>query len=1131
MNSNFAFLERQWPGLLAEARRAEQLALADPRTSCFYARRTLELAMKWLYTYDRRLELPYQDKLAALVHEPSFARCSGERIVAKARFIKDSGNAAVHSGREISREAAVGVLRELFHFCFWLARSYSRAEPPPDRLQFDAALLPDPRERVRRSREQLRALQEELSERDDKLTQLVGQKELISQELLAVREELAKALAANEARPDTHDYSETETRDRFIDLLLFEAGWPLADERDREYEVQGMPNPQGKGYVDYVLWGMDGRPLALVEAKRTRVSPKQGQQQAKLYADCLEQQFGRRPLVFYTNGYEHWYWDDKRYPPRRVQGFLKRDEMELAIQRRDSLKPLGEEDINEGIAGRHYQTRAIRRVAESFETDRMRKSLLVMATGAGKTRTVIALSDLLMRCNWAKRVLFLADRRALVKQAARAFKAHLPASSPVNLLDESDGEGRVFLSTYPTMMNLIDDSVDGEKRFGPGHFDLVVIDEAHRSVYQKYRAIFDYFDSLLVGLTATPKDEVDRNTYSLFELEDGVPTDHYSLDEAVRDGYLVPPVAISVPLKFQREGIRYDELSEEAKEQWDALDWDEEDGEIPDSVDANAVNQWLFNRDTVDKVLRHLMERGIKVDGGDTLGKTIIFAKNNDHAEFIEERFNANYPHLKGQFARVITYAVKYADTLIDEFSDRRKMPQIALSVDMLDTGIDIPEVVNLVFFKLVRSKTKFWQMLGRGTRLCPDLFGPGQDKTHFQVFDYCQNLEFFSQNPQGSDGSTGESLSSKLFRSRVEITAELDGRGAGLADSELQEQERRLHDELLGELKEYVARMNPDNFIVRMQRRLVEKYQQEESWKELGSEERQELATHLAELPSELVDRDTDAKRFDLLLFRLQLSTLQHSPWYERQKQQLQKLAEILNENDMMRIPDIQKQQALVLDLLSDEWWQDVTVPMLDNVRRKLRGLMHLIQWRGRRPVYTDFEDVLGEEVVVSLPDLGEAVDREKFREKAQKFLRQHEDHIAVRKIRSSLKLNAADLDEIEKLLIAEGIASEQEINQATLDSGGFGRLVRSLVGMDRETAIEAFSAFINDVNATPNQIEMLYMIIEQYCEHGSFDARQLFASPFTDVAPRGPQEVFRDGKLDALLAVISEINEDSAA
>ena len=575
--------------------------------------------------------------------------------------------------------------------------------------------------------EQLRALETSLREKDEKLSTVLADRQALDEELQRLRAEIAEVKRANALQPDAHDYSEAETRDYFIDLLLREAGWPLDQPRDREFPVEGMPNEEGQGFVDYVLWGDDGKPLGLVEAKRTRKSAKVGQQQAKLYADCLEERFGQRPVIFYTNGYDHWLWDDAAYPPREVQGFLKKGELELTIQRRTTRRPLGSALVDKNIVERYYQERAIRRIGEAFEKDRDRKALVVMATGAGKTRTVIALCDLLMRCNWVKRVLFLADRVALVNQAVGAFKTHLPDAPPVNLVTDRETEGRVFVSTYATMMGLIDESKDGQRRFGPGHFDLVVIDEAHRSVYQKYAAIFDYFDSLLVGLTATPKDEVDRDTYRLFDLERGVPTDNYGLEDAVKDGFLVPARAISVPLKFPREGITYAELSEEEKEEWDAREWTE-DGTVPDRVEAAAVNQWLFNADTVDKVLGHLMTSGQAVAGGDRLGKTIVFAKNQDHAEFVQERFDINYPHHKGAFARVIHCGLPYAQSLIDDFHDPKKAPHIAISVDMLDTGIDVPDVVNLVFFKLVRSKTKFWQMVGRGTRLRPDLFGPGKD-------------------------------------------------------------------------------------------------------------------------------------------------------------------------------------------------------------------------------------------------------------------------------------------------------------------------------------------------------------------------------------------------------------------
>ncbi len=1136
--SQFAFLQREWPAVFEAAAKAEAAVRADPRTACFYARRTLELAVHWAYKHDAALRLPYQDNLSALIHEPSFKRTAGEAVFNKARVINTLGNRAVHSHRAVPESDALAAVRELFHVAYWFARTYGRVGRPAPGLRFDPAALPRPAAVAQQTAEQLRTLEEGLRERDEKLAAVLADKDALDEELKRLRAEVAKAKQAAAAQPDTHDYSEAETRDTFIDLLLKEAGWPLDQTRDREFEVSGMPNEQGKGFVDYVLWGDDGKPLGLVEAKRTRRDARVGQQQAKLYADCLERQFGRRPVIFYSNGYEHWIWDDARYPPRQVQGFYKKAELELLIQRRTTRRPLAEEAINAEIAERHYQTRAIRRIAEAFERDHDRKALLVMATGAGKTRTVIALADLLMRCNWVKRVLFLADRVALVNQAVNAFKRHLPDASPVNLVTEKEAEGRVFVSTYPTMMGLIDESRDGQRRFGVGHFDLVVIDEAHRSVFQKYRAIFDYFDSLLVGLTATPKDEVDRNTYSLFDLENGVPTDAYGLDEAVRDGFLVPPKAVSVPLKFQREGIRYDDLSEEEKDQWDALEWDQ-DGQAPDRVEAEAVNKWLFNKDTVDKVLEHLMTRGLKVAGGDRLGKTIIFAKNQAHAEFIAERFNANYPHYKGAFARVITFKTEYAQSLIADFSNKEKDPHVAISVDMLDTGIDIPEVVNLVFFKLVRSKTKFWQMLGRGTRLCPDLFGPGQDKTCFFVFDYCGNLEYFSQEIPATEGAIADSLGKRLFKARLALIAELDKK---LVDAEHDETREALapphghpttdaevRAQIAAMLQGEVAAMNLDNFVVRPHRRLVEKFSKPETWTSLSPEALADLLNEVAGLPAEVGPEKEEAKRFDLLILKLQLALLHAEGGYVRLRERVVQIAGLLEEKSS--IPMVQAQMKLIQDVQTEAWWQDVTVAMLEHMRRRLRDLVYLLDKRQRKTVYTDFEDVMGPESEVDLPGVGTGTDFEKFRAKARAFLRQHLDHVAIHKLRTNKPLTRNDLAALERMLSESGLGDPDKLRRIAEASQGLGLFVRSLVGMDRGAAKEAMAGFLEGRTLSANQIEFINLIVDHLTEHGVIEPGRLYESPFTDLTPTGPEALFTQSELDELIRSLETVKSTAVA
>ncbi|WPO42035.1 DEAD/DEAH box helicase family protein [Tardiphaga sp. 42S5] len=1138
--SNFAFLAAEFPAVHEAATEAERQAGVSPTAATFFAGKAVEVAVKWAFRSDPNLKLPYQDNIAALLHEPTFRKAAGEAVFTKAKYINSLRNRAVHEEKKTSPGDAAGAVKELFHVCFWLARTYARQSKPADGLVFDPSQLSRRDDVLKKTFAYVKAQQAELDAKNGELARLLADRQNLDDELKALRAQVASARKAAETQPDHHDYNEAETRDRYIDLLLREAGWALDRPEDIEFRVEGMPNNEGIGFVDYVLWGANAKPLGLVEAKRTRKDARQGQQQAKLYADCLEARFGQRPVIFYSNGYEHWVWDDTRYPPRQIGGFYKRDELELLIQRRTSRKPLGAESINRKIVERPYQHRAIRNVARSFEADGLRKALLVMATGSGKTRTVIALIDLLMRAGWAKRVLFLADRVALVNQGGKAFKEHLPDAAPVNLVTDRTGQGRVFLSTYPTMMNLIDGKQEGKIKFGPGHFDLIVIDEAHRSVYQRFRAIFDYFDSFLVGLTATPKDEIDKNTYSLFDLEDGVPTDAYSLDEAVADGYLVPPSAISVPLRIVRSGLRYDDLTAEEKDQWDMLEWGED--EVPDSVDAAEVNKRLFNEDTVDHVIAHLMTNGIKVEGGDRLGKTIIFAKNQAHAEFIEKRFNAAYPALAGHFARIITHQTNYAQSLIDDFSKKAKAPHIAISVDMLDTGIDVPEVVNLVFFKQVRSKTKFWQMIGRGTRLCPDLFGPGQDKEFFRVFDYCQNLEFFGANPEFKEASTAKSLSERLFAARLDLVVALDKKkqkadGFSAGDQEAYEaseagdkppSEDDIRADALTTLQEIIAGLNPDNFVVRQHRRAVEKYRESEAWQSIDDETRQELLDEVAPLPSARGFGTEEAKRFDILMFSLELALLNGSKRFDALRKQLIEIASALEEQT--GIPSIAHQAVLLEEIQTDHWWEGVTVPLLELVRLRLRDLVQHIEKSKKAVVYSNFADEIGEGIEHELPQVGEA-DFARFKAKARHFLKKHEDHIVLHKLRQGLPLTPTDLSELEKMLLDAGVGELGDIERARAASQGFGRFVRSLVGLDRAAVSEAFGEFLASGTASAAQIAFIDMIIEHLTHQGVMDPALLYEPPFRDIAPTGPEQLFDEARVTQIFSKIAAINASAVA
>lgn len=1127
--SNFDFIKAEWPGTHSDCARAEGYLTSDPRTACIYARRAAEQLVGLIYDVDR-LPVPYKDDLSARINEPGFRNRVGVGIGQKLNLIRKLGNKAVHDTQPIPPRAAVDVLRELHHVVLWTAFRYStNPAAVPTGAVFDPSAAgknaPLSRSDVVKLAEKFKAQDEALAKALRERDELAAAKEAENAEL---RAQIKAAQAAN-TLPDTRDYSEATTRELIIDELLREAGWPLNDARDREYEVTGMPNAKNTGYVDYVLWGADGLPLAVVEAKRTTVEPAVGQQQAKLYADCLEQMTGRRPVIFYSNGFEAWLWDDAAgYPPRKVEGFFTATELELMVSRRTTRLPLAQAEINKDISGRHYQQRAIRAVGDAF-TKHERDALLVMATGSGKTRTVIALVDQLMRAGWVKRVLFLADRTALVNQAVGAFKAHLPNATTVNLVTEKNNEGRVYVSTYPTMLNLINDIDGGRRLFGPGYFDLIVIDEAHRSVYQKYGAIFSWFDSLLVGLTATPKDEVDRNTYDLFHLEDGVPTDAYSLDEAVAEGYLVPPVGLSTPTRFTRDGIHYDQLSEEDKDAWDSLEWDE-DGEVPDSVAAEEINRFLFNADTVDKVLAALMREGHKVAGGDRLGKTIIFAKNQHHADFIAERFNINYPEHAGSFARVITHSVTYAQTLIDDFSVRGKAPHIAISVDMLDTGIDVPEVVNLVFFKVVRAKSKFWQMIGRGTRLCPDLYGPGEHKADFYVFDVCGNLEFFSQDLPEPKGSVQKSLGERLFETRLGLVAALDqaaGEGATEDDPDVghgERTERGLRVDVAWSLHEVVAGMNLDNFLVRPARQWVETYSTWASWRHLSAQTAADVAANLAKLPSAKRDEDEDAKRFDLVLLRIQLARLEGDALtFERLRKQVQDVSAALLAQTA--IPSVKAQEQLLDELAGDQWWVDVTLPMLEFARRRVRSLVRFVDKTRRGVVYSNFEDELGESTIVDLPGVLPGTDSERFRAKARAYLRDHEDHLALQRLRRNLQLTADDLSSLEAMLLESGAGSEADIARAREEAHGLGLFVRSLVGLDREAATAAFDRYLSDTSFSTNQLRFVQMIVEELTANGVMEVARLYESPFTDSAPSGPDSLFTDEQVDGIVAVLNDV------
>lgn len=1142
--SNFTFIQTDFPSLYADVREAEQLTFLSPKASAILCRSTLENAINWLYDHDAKLTRPWRADLSTLMHEHAFQSLFNGAMFGELNLIRKTGNVAAH-GQKVSQQDALASLKYLFRFLRFLAIYYGKTAP--DSQLFDEQLIPqaaakpvqkDEAKQLKKLLDKVAFKNEEARKAEQQINEQAKENALLKRQLEEQQVELAKRKVARERSIVFETavpllVSEAETRRRYIDLSLKECGWDdLRDGRELEYEVTGMPvttNKSGIGYVDYVLWGDDGLPLAVVEAKKTMADPKKGKHQAELYADCLEQMHGQRPIIFYSNGFETYLWDDQFYPERQVQGFYTKDELALLIERRTTRTDLCAFKVNEAISGRPYQLEAIKRVAENTCVinpqgelrGRARQSLLVMATGSGKTRTAAAIVDMLSKCNWAKRVLFLADRNALVSQAKNAFNEYLPNLSAIDLTKEKEDNGtRLVFSTYPTIMNRIDGVKDGERFYGVGHFDLIIIDEAHRSVYQKYKAIFEYFDALLVGLTATPKTEVDHNTYGLFGIEDDNPTFAYELDSAVAEGYLVPPKAISVPLKFMREGIHYNDLSDAEKEQYEEKFGDPTLGEAEEDISSAALNSWLFNTDTVDKVLDHLMTKGVKVQGGDKLGKTIIFAKNHNHAIFIEERFNKNYPEYAGKFLRVIdnyeTKAQNLLEIFVDEYEEHD--PQIAVSVDMMDTGVDAPRVVNLVFFKQVKSSTKFWQMIGRGTRLCPNLFGQGHDKESFLIFDYCQNFEFFDANPDGVEGKAVKSLTQQVFEAKLEV-ALLIRCGADSTD-----EQKSLAESYIIELYTLVSALDRERFVVKAALRAVVEFSVKARWGSVSKSDMLDINTHLSSLILPAKNDDELARRFDILILNYQLALLTNAYSTDGYINKISTVSkELLKKQN---IPAVALKVPMLNELQTEAFWKAVNVNRLDEVRLALRDLMKYLDKESQINVTTTFADHL-DVGGVREHDLIPAYGRlQSYKDRVESYVRKHSDHLVIRKLKTNKPITSTEINSLESILFdGKTVGTKQDY----IDSYGdqpLGVFVRSIVGLDANAAQDAFADFIQTGALSADQMTFIKNIISYLTKNGTIDKGMLFEPPFTNLHQDGLVGVFDDAAAMKVIKLIERVN-----
>lgn len=1098
--TNFDYLKSnpQFDAFVDVAVSAERIINIDPEACIIDCRRSMEFAIKWMYSVDKSLVMPYQDNLNSLMHTEEFKDIVDADLWRRLDFIRRMGNNAAHTGKKITFDQAALCLQDLFVFLDFIAYCYGDNY---EEHSFDMKLL---KEDIAVSV----PVQKEFADID--LKALIAENQALKEKLTERREAQAPEYVIKPL-----DLSEYKTRKIYIDSMLIDAGWTEGRDWVNEVELPGMPNKSEVGYADYVLYDDAHKPLAVIEAKRTCVDVSKGRQQAKLYADLLEKEYGRRPVIFLTNGFDTRIIDGQ-YPERKCAAIYSKRDLEKWFNLLTMRTSLHNIVINKDIAGRYYQEAAIKAVCDSFGDRNRRKALLVMATGSGKTRTVIELCRVMQESNWIKNILFLADRNSLVTQAKRNFVNLLPDLSCINLCEEKDNyNARCVFSTYQTMINMIDDAKDNEgKVFSCGHFDLVICDEAHRSIYNKYRDIFNYFDAPLVGLTATPKDEIDRNTYSMFELESGVPTYGYELAQAVKDGYLVDFQSVETSLKFVEQGIVYDDLSDADKEVYEET-FENEDGEIPEKIASSALNTWVFNEDTIRKVLHILMTEGLKIGYGETLGKTIIFAKNHNHAEKIYEIFHKDYPHLPNDFVKVIDNRINYSQSAIDEFSDPKKLPQIAISVDMLDTGIDVPEVLNLVFFKKVMSKSKFWQMIGRGTRLCPGLID-GNNKDKFYIFDFCGNFEFFRMN-EGKPTANMMALQGAVFNLEFQIAYKLQ---------DIDCQSKRLiayREKLVESMSGKVADLNRENFAIHQHLKYVDLYSKACNYNALTYEDTLTVADQVA--PLILPDKDEiSAVRFDALMYGIELAYLAGKKYTKARSDLTKRVSAIAS---ISNIPEIQMQSELIGKILHSDYLETAGISEFEHMREELRNLMKYIPISPTTSYETIFnDDILSQEWHDSDLENDELAN---YKAKAEYYIRGHQNTVAIAKLRTNKPLTGTDLKTLEEILWSE--VGTKEDYQKEYGEKPLGEFVREIVGLDMNAAKEAFSKYLNETNLDSRQIYFVNQIVEYIVHNGMMkDFSVLQESPFTDKG--SVVEIFTDMNVwMGIRKVIEQINANAVA
>lgn len=909
--------------------------------------------------------------------------------------------------------------------------------------------------------------------------------------------------------------SEAKTRQEIIDKRLKKAEWNISNPSQVTTELdiwiglpEGVKEPeheyQGFQFADYALLGEDGYPLAVVEAKKTSKDARIGQEQARQYAENIQKNSGKdMPFVYYTNGHDIYFWDTEKYPPRKVYGFPTKKDLERMLFLRKNEKPLSQELINRDIAGRPYQIEAIRSVFESMDKGK-RKALLVMATGTGKTRTCVAMLDVLMRTNRTQKILFLVDRIALRNQALDAFKEFLPNAPVWPKVGEHEikTDRRVYVATYPTMLNIIEDK---DCKLSPQFFDMVIADESHRSIYNVYKNIFDYFDAIQLGLTATPTDAVEHNTFSLFECEDGIPTYAYSYKEAIdnKPPYLSDYEVLKIRTKFQKEGIRKSNISIEEQKKLLV------DGKEPTEInyEGTDLEKKVTNRGTNALIVQEFMEECIKDSSGTLPGKTVFFAMTMKHARRIQDIFDEFYPEHKGNLSKVIVSddpRVYGKGGLLDQFINK-DFPRIAISVDMLDTGIDVRELVNLVFAKPVFSYTKFWQMIGRGTRLLEsNKIKPWcTKKDKFLIMDCWENFDYFQMNPTGKTEKPSKPIPVRLFETRLEK----------LNAAEMQNSTSIVED-TIKKLQEDISKLPPNNVVILDAKSKLEKLS-DSFWQKLNEDKKLYLQKEIAPLMRTRTAEDFKAMSFELKVILYSIAKLNAKEGNDSKAKALEEVIIEMVSDLPLTVNVVAKERELIEEILENNYLAKSNEEGLEIVILKIAPLIKYRE-EGIKPgqVVLDLKDITKQKEYIKFGPAHERLTIQKYREKVEALIRKLEDDNEIlRKIKRGEEITQEEIEELANTLSGYEPYPTEENLQKAYDARKvrFLDLIKYIMGIGGlvtfpEKVSEAFAEFIADHNTlTAKQIQFLQTLQTFIVENGELTKKDLVREPFTKLHAKG--------------------------